>query len=619
MDKYISYLKGKSSGDEAYQLAMRPQQRAIGKQTAEARQDIQGYMAGQGVEGGGAAAQARLSLQQQSSEQLTNAQDSATAQLMQERRASGDKIAQTQADRITAVEDARLQTDQAFKSAKSQWKADMTNSVIQGIGSVASAGLNTMATSAASTQAAHQAALASGSVAPGTTLSDFKTSFKDSGFDNAQSYASSIGAEQTNQSIMAQGNQFLGEDKTQELLSSGYTHSDIQKEIDYARTSQQEYMKSGIQGGTINPGNMAEYYDAFGGGSNIAVQGQGAGTIDGTTNEVVGGSVNEPTTTDNLLPGISTKSGQKDIAGIVAGEIGGIGASSINMPPPEVATPKNEDFSTAVNAGNIPNPEQLEAGIGNDPFAVGGNVKMNTPMPDFSSIGAQAPLSINQTKNIKDQLAKGKAEGQLANQGVQPAGNEQYKNDALAAEQAEEERLASGSSEENILTPEKADAIEARREKKYETGSSEEADTEISESEYLADLKENLPPGEYDELQESLAGEDEEKKKTILRKWKEKRKFKKDERAYKKEMKKIKKSIKDNKINRPSSPKLTGPEVNTDPETIDEWPNKDKKVPTKNIEIFKLFNGKSEKSITQFIKDNPKYRDALTKWRLQSR
>ena len=161
MDKYIGYLKGKSLGNEAYEMAMRPQQRAIGRQVATSRRDIQGYMAGQGMEGSGAAAQARLSLQQQAADQLTDVHEQAISQQMQERRQMGQDIAKTQAERTQAIEDARLRSEQAYTQARQGWKQQMTQTAFQGLGNIASAGLNTLATNQANLQAGYQAALGS--------------------------------------------------------------------------------------------------------------------------------------------------------------------------------------------------------------------------------------------------------------------------------------------------------------------------------------------------------------------------------------------------------------------------------------------------------------------------
>ena len=641
MDKYLAYLKGKSAGDEVTQLAMRPQQRAIGQQTARARRDIQGYMAGQGMEGSGAAAQARLGLQQQSAEQLTGALEKATALQIQERRQTGDKVAQVSSDRAQAIEDARIRSEESYKLAQSQWKQQMKQSVIQGLGSVASAGFSTLQTNQANMQAAHQAALASGAVDPTTTMNQFQTSYKGSDFGTPQAYATSLGAQTTNQSILAQANEYLPPGKADELLAAGYTHQDLIKEIDYSRKTQQSYTTSGIKSGTITSDNLGAYYDAMEGGSGI-------GTIDTTTNEVIeGGGISTPTTedlttmhgppiADPILPGTGGDPVSDQLTVIPS-------ASGIIEPPPGMVSSVGQDMTperlTNIAGGNL-----------SDPFSIAdqSNVQLSVPGPGdlkanyereviaekLREGGIATPTNINEQIALNQQLQKGRAESKadiagatLADQGVQPVSPEvealaeleaidnqkQYDLDrqedldyweqrvdenAQISRQSLEDKLSEGVSE---LTGETPEGLEQLKELELMTG-----DTEAT-SEEIDDLMNNLPPGEYDSLQESIAGEgDLPKKRNIIQKWLDKRKYKKEQKQYDKKIQRDKdvkesaemmKSIREGQRGRsplgegwegeeidienieiPELEELTPDELPTDPEWWKEFDNNLKKL-----------------------------------------
>lgn len=652
MDKYLAYLKGKSAGDEVTQLAMRPQLRAIGQQTASARRDIQGYMGAQGMEGSGAAAQARLTLQQQSANTLTGALERATAQQIQERRQLGDKVAQVSSDRVQAIEDARIRSEEAYKQAQSQHKQAMNQAVIQGLSSVAQAGFSTLQTNQANMQAAHQAALSSGAIDPGTTMADFKTSYKTSDFGSPQAYATSLGAQQTNQSILAQGTEYLGENRTQELLASGYTHQDILKEIDYARGNQQAYMTAGIESGTITPDNMGSYYDAFGGGSgmNADPTGEQTGTIDQTTNEVVGsGGINTQTTADgtfvsNLGAGIDLNT----LRNINAGKIRGIGVEgtwSGEIDPPQTnigLKPPVTELSNAASIGQGMTPDRLSQIAGgnlSDPFAIGGNVNQKLMIPKSQILpeskseyanqvidknkrqrlreqGVNVPLSVSEQQQvdfanekaakIKEKESLKRTETTLANQNVEPLSGDADIADAKDAEQAAKNRdlrLANMGVEEfsdpELTEPRELSFWEKRKEKRrvrklekdrkkeakkaarkekklnkkeqkeFEAGAVSEADIDQLESEafeagavseysaeQLAELETNvseatedqinslindLPPGEYEELQESVGDVDnaspEKKRKGIIKWLKEKKKARKAKRKEKQRLK----------------------------------------------------------------------------------
>tara|TARA_R110002020_G_scaffold82687_4_gene205052 strand:- start:432 stop:2591 length:2160 start_codon:yes stop_codon:yes gene_type:complete len=588
MDRYLAYLKGKSAGDEVTQLAMRPQLRAIGQQTARARRDIQGYMAGQGMEGSGAAAQARLGLQQQSAEQLTGALEKATALQIQERRQTGDKVAQVSSERAQAIEDARIRSEESYKLAQSQWKQQMKQSVIQGLGSVAAAGFSTLQTNQANMQAAHQAALASGAVDPTTTMDQFQASYKDSDFGTPQSYATSLGAQTTNQSILAQANEYLPPGKADELLAAGYTHQDLIKEIDYSRKMQQSYITAGVKSGTITSDNLGAYYDAMGGGS-------GMGTIDTTTNEVIeGGGISTPTTADETFdPTVDANEPMEPTF-----EEGGTGVNLPGLPTPGASTIP-EDITGVIepapgsgmvsSVGQNMTPDRLANIAGgnlSDPFSIAGqsNVQLSVPGPGdlkanyereviaekLREGGIASPIDINEQIALNQQLREGRAKSQediagatLANQGVQPVSPEvealaeleaidnqkQYDLDrqegldyweqrvdenAQISRQELENKLSEGVSELTGQTPE---GLEQLKELELMTGDSEATDEEID------DLMKNLPPGEYESLQESIAGEgDLPKKRNIIQKWLDKRKYKKEKKKYDKGIQETKES-----------------------------------------------------------------------------
>jgi len=668
MDKYIAYLKGRSSGDEAYQLAMRPQQRAIGKQTAKARRDIQGYMGAQGMEGSGAAAQARLSLQQQTSDQLTNVHEQATAQQIQDRRQSGEKIAQLQSDRVQAIEDARLQSEKAYNQARSQWKSQMTQTAIQGLAGIATAGISTMQQSAASMQAAHQAALSSGAIDPGTTMADFKSSYKASDFASPETYATSLGAQQTNQSILAQGTEYLGESKTQELLASGYTHQDVLKEIEFARGNQQAYMKAGIESGTITPDNMGAYYDAFGGGSgmNADPTGEQTGSIDQTTNEVIGdGGIGATTTADGtFVSNLGAGMDLNTLRNIDAGKTRGIGVEgtwSGEIKPPEtnvglqnryVPPPTGKPLEALTNSastGQGMTPERLAQITApgadlSDPFAIGGNVNQKLMIPESQILpkskseyvdqvidkskrerlraqGVDVPLTAAEQQQvnfaneraakIKEEESLKRTETTLANQGVEPLSGDADIADAEAADKAaaaeakrRELSLANMGVEEfsdpELTEPElsfwekrkekrrvrklekdrkreakkaakKEKKLNKKEQKEFEAGATSTAMKDQEEaldfeagavSEYsaeqLAELETNvseatedqvdslindLPPGEYEFLEESIGdiekASPEKKRKGIINWLKEKKKARKAKRKEKQRLKGI--------------------------------------------------------------------------------
>ena len=135
MKKYLSYLRGRTSDREVMHLAMQPALRVAGKQGRQMQRQVGYDVAKSGLGGSGIEAQMRLSAGQQTQEALATATDKAVAAQAAETSRVGEQAAGITAQ--IGAEEARA--DQAFKSAESQWKRQLTSDVIGGVGAVAGA------------------------------------------------------------------------------------------------------------------------------------------------------------------------------------------------------------------------------------------------------------------------------------------------------------------------------------------------------------------------------------------------------------------------------------------------------------------------------------------------
>jgi len=137
MKKYLSYLRGRTSDREVMHLAMQPALRVAGKQGRQMQRQVGYDVAKSGLGGSGIEAQMRLSAGQQTQEALATATDKAVAAQAAETARIGEQAAGITAQ--IGAEEARA--DQAFKSAESQWKRQLTSDVIGAGASLASAGI----------------------------------------------------------------------------------------------------------------------------------------------------------------------------------------------------------------------------------------------------------------------------------------------------------------------------------------------------------------------------------------------------------------------------------------------------------------------------------------------
>ena len=166
MKKYLSYLRGRTSDREVMHLAMQPALRVAGKQGRQMQRQVGYDVAKSGLGGSGIEAQMRLSAGQQTQEALATATDKAVAAQAAETARVGERAAGITAQ--IGAEEARA--DQAFKSAESQWKRQLTSDVIGGVASVASAGIAQYGQNIAG----FRQAVMDESIPAGTTYSQFK-------------------------------------------------------------------------------------------------------------------------------------------------------------------------------------------------------------------------------------------------------------------------------------------------------------------------------------------------------------------------------------------------------------------------------------------------------------
>ena len=137
MKKYLSYIRGRSSDREVMHQAMQPALRVAGKQGRQMQRQVGYDVAKSGLGGSGIEAQMRLSAGQQTQDALATATDKAVAAQTAETARIGEKAAGITAQ--IGAEEARA--EQAYSSAESQWKRQLTSDVIGAGASLASAGI----------------------------------------------------------------------------------------------------------------------------------------------------------------------------------------------------------------------------------------------------------------------------------------------------------------------------------------------------------------------------------------------------------------------------------------------------------------------------------------------
>ena len=233
MKKYLSYLRGRQANNEVMNMAMQPQIRAAGQQGRQMQQQVGYDVAKTGLTGSGIEAQMRLSAGQQTQQALSTATEKAVAAQGAENARLGEKAADLDA-RIGAEEQ---RSEQAFKSATSQWKKQLAGDII-GLGaSVASAGIQ----QGVANKGAYQQAVTSGTFEG--SYDDFKTaaatgeipSLTGEGVDTVgrvspSEYVQLRGARQQVIDQMEFSETVLGENVVKEYLEKGWSRQQIYKE-----------------------------------------------------------------------------------------------------------------------------------------------------------------------------------------------------------------------------------------------------------------------------------------------------------------------------------------------------------------------------------------------------
>ena len=157
MEKYISYLRGKSAKSEVAHQTMQPQLRAIGAQNRQTERKIQSAV-GRGNLSAAEEAQLQISQGQAASQATQAVGEQASALQVQENRRIGEQVAQAQARIAQAKEQGNLDFERATKDYKNQIKGSLLNIG----GAVASAGIGDYLTKQATSKSAFDAYKAAG-------------------------------------------------------------------------------------------------------------------------------------------------------------------------------------------------------------------------------------------------------------------------------------------------------------------------------------------------------------------------------------------------------------------------------------------------------------------------
>ena len=237
MKKYLSYIRGRSSDREVMHQAMQPALRVAGKQGRQMQRQVGYDVAKSGLGGSGIEAQMRLSAGQQTQEALATATGKAVAAQTAETARIGEQAAGITAQ--IGAEEARA--DQAFKSAESQWKRQLTSDVIGGAASLASAGISQHGQNVEGFNAAKVA----GDIGADVTYNQFIQQAKtgvipgDTNLGLSEraleglspsSYAQHLGANQELVDDLKLASRYLGGDSgVKELMNKGYSPQQIAK------------------------------------------------------------------------------------------------------------------------------------------------------------------------------------------------------------------------------------------------------------------------------------------------------------------------------------------------------------------------------------------------------
>ena len=245
MKKYLSYLRGRQANKEVMHMAMQPQLRAVGQQGRQMQQQVGYDVAKTGLTGSGIEAQMRLSAGQKTQQALSTATEKAVAAQTAETARLGEKAADVEA-RIGAEEQ---RSEQAFKTATSQWKKQLAGDII-GLGaSVASAGIQ----QGVANKGAYQQAVAGGQFEG--SYDDFKAaattgelpSLTGEGVDTVgrvspSEYVQLRGARQQVVSQIAFSEEILGENVVKEYLEKGWSRQQIYEEASNQKTFERSVM-----------------------------------------------------------------------------------------------------------------------------------------------------------------------------------------------------------------------------------------------------------------------------------------------------------------------------------------------------------------------------------------
>ena len=287
MKKYLSYLRGRQANKEVMHMAMQPQLRAVGQQGRQMQRQVGYDVAKTGLTGSGIEAQMRLSAGQKTQQALSTATEKAVAAQTAETARLGEKAADVEA-RIGAEEQ---RSEQAFKTAKSQWKKQLAGDII-GLGaSVASAGIQ----QGVANKGAYQQAVTSGTFEG--SYDDFKTaaetgelpSLTGEGVDTVgrvspSEYVQLRGARQQVIDQIEFSETVLGENVVQDYLGKGWSRQQIYKEASDQRDFERIVKNKIGADATLEEINVAvpQVIAAGGAGTGTVPAGAGGGVTPAT-------------------------------------------------------------------------------------------------------------------------------------------------------------------------------------------------------------------------------------------------------------------------------------------------------------------------------------------------
>ena len=251
MKKYLSYLRGRQANKEVMHMAMQPQLRAVGQQGRQMQQQVGYDVAKTGLTGSGIEAQMRLSAGQQTQQALSTATEKAVAAQGAENARLGEKAADLDA-RIGAEEQ---RSEQAFKTAKSQWKKQLAGDII-GLGaSVASAGIQ----QGVANKGAYQQAVTSGTFEG--SYDDFKAAASAGTLPGAEGlglseaevgrmspsqYATALGARKQQVSGLKLAERYMTTERVKKMMEEGMTIDTIISEANAVNQRKTALLGAGV-------------------------------------------------------------------------------------------------------------------------------------------------------------------------------------------------------------------------------------------------------------------------------------------------------------------------------------------------------------------------------------